>query len=92
MTVTTVGLRATLVAYFFVSNLFAVNVLAWKGDLGHVDLRRAVAGLLILAVGVVLGSRTFRGLDPAGFRRVTVFVLIALASAGIARFGLGALT
>lgn len=92
MTVTTFELRATLVAYFFVSNLFAVSVLAWRSDLGEVDLWRATAGLPILAVGVAVGSHTFRGLDPAAFRRVTVFVLIALASAGMARLGLGLLT
>lgn len=91
MTVTTFELRATLVAYFFVSNLFAVSVLAWRSDLGEVDLWRAVVGLPILTVGVALGSLTFRGLDPAAFRRITVFVLMALAGAGMARLGLGAL-
>lgn len=89
MTITALELRATLVAYFFVSNLFAVGALASTNNIESADGWRVVVGVPVLVVGVALGSRTFRGMQPATFRRLTIWLLLALSLVGILRLAAG---
>ena len=78
-------LRATLVAYFFASDLLVIALLAIRGDIDETLVWRIVAGLPILAVGIMVGSRWFRRSTEAAFRTVTLGLLVAISIVGLLR-------
>lgn len=85
MSVAPIELRATLIAYFFGSDLMALGWLAARGAVNSTELWRLMLGLPVLVVGVLVGSRTFRNISPERFRRVVLWLLVGLAVAGLAR-------
>jgi len=85
MSVAPIELRATLIAYFFGSDLVAVGWLAVQGEVTSTEVWRMLIGLPLLAVGIAVGSRTFTNISPDRFRRVVLWLLVALATAGLAR-------
>lgn len=78
-------MRATLIAYFFVTNLWAGGLLATTGLFDEVTVLRIIAALPLLAVGVWLGSRHFLATPPATFRAFVLWLLIGLSAIGLAR-------
>ena len=70
--------RATLSALWLVLNVFLVGSYAVAGTLDRVSLGRSAALLVPLVIGVALGERVHRRLDPVRFRRA-VFALLLLA-------------
>jgi len=77
--------RATIVAFFFVTDATALGF-AWIG--GVVERDSAVTALLLvpfLLVGVFFGERAFRGTSPERFRRVVLWLLIATGASGVLR-------
>lgn len=75
-------MRATLIAYFFLTDLYAGALLLHQNVLTIETLNAAVWALPILAIGLVLGGRRFIGTTPEAFRRFTLGLLIALSSVG----------
>jgi uncharacterized membrane protein YfcA len=82
------AMRATLVAYFFMSDLYAAGLFAWRGLLDAQVLQLAAFGLPLVAVAILLGSRRFLAASDAGFRRATLLMLAAISLAGLAQIGL----
>ena len=78
-------MRATLIAYLFVTDLFAGGLLATTGLFNEVTVLRIIATLPLLAVGVWLGSRHFFATPPATFRAFVLWLLIGLSAIGLAR-------
>ncbi|MFV1990734.1 MAG: sulfite exporter TauE/SafE family protein [Acidimicrobiales bacterium] len=85
MEISPTAMRSTLVAYFFASNLAVVAFLATRGDIDESTLWRLLLALPLLAVGIAFGSSTFRSTQPEQFRRITLFLLIAISAVGILR-------
>jgi uncharacterized membrane protein YfcA len=78
-------MRATLVAYFFASNLVVIAVLLAAGELTNELFWRALLGIPLLIVGIVAGSLTFRSSSDAAFRRVTLWLLATIGFVGLGR-------
>lgn len=77
--------RATLVAFFFVTDSAAL-AFAWAGDV--IERQTVVTALLLipfLLAGVFVGERAFRGTSPERFRRVVLWLLVATGTSGILR-------
>jgi uncharacterized membrane protein YfcA len=76
-------MRATLVTYFFVTDLWAGVLLTSVGSFDLVTLSRIGAALPLMAVGLALGSRHFVRTAPESFRSMTLSLLIALCVIGL---------
>ena len=77
--------RATVVAYLFTGNLYAI---AWSGSLDLLRpevLWRVLAFLPPLALGVWLGHRRFVTTPPTSFRQFTLWLLLGLSGFGLLR-------
>lgn len=83
------AMRATLVAYFFASDLIAIAVLGAGSQLTSTIFARALLGIPILAAGVYVGSKAFRGASVESFRRATLALLLAISVAGLLRMAVG---
>jgi len=78
-------MRATLVAYFFASDLVVLIVLGARGKLPDELFWRVLLGLPVLIVGVIVGSRVFRSATEESFRKNTLRLLCAISVVGITR-------
>jgi len=77
--------RATLIAFFFGLNLWAIPLMYRAGMIDGGTLRLVAVYLPFMALGVWYGSRRFRAASPEGFRRFALILLGTLAMAGIVR-------
>lgn len=82
-------MRATLVAYFFASDLVVLVALLVRGDLNDELFWRVMLGLPLLATGIYVGSKAFRKASAESFRRVTLGLLVGISVVGLVRLGLG---
>ena len=87
--VTPSELRATLIVYFLVTNVFVVTLLVATDAVDPTDGWRVVVGLPLLIAGIAIGTRTFRGLAPEQFRAITVWLLLCISAFGMLRVVLG---
>jgi len=78
-------MRATLIAYFFVTDLFAGGLLATTGLFDRVTVLRIIAALPLLAIGIWLGSPHSFATPPATFRAFVLWLLIGLSAIGLGR-------
>ncbi|MGI9413499.1 MAG: sulfite exporter TauE/SafE family protein [Hyphomicrobiales bacterium] len=78
-------MRATLVAFFFLTDFYAGVLFVHEGVLNRATVEAAVWALPILVVGLVLGGRHFIGTTPEAFRRFTLGLLIALSLTGLVK-------
>ena len=77
--------RATLIAFFFVTDAAAL-VFAAAGGLVRPDTAlTAVLLIPFLLTGVFVGERAFRGTSPERFRRVVLWLLVLTGIVGAAR-------
>ena len=83
--VTAAETRATLIAYFFASDLVVLTALVVADELDDELFWRVLFGLPVLIAGVAAGSFTFRASNEAAFRRVTLWLLVAISLAGLGR-------
>jgi uncharacterized membrane protein YfcA len=77
-------MRATLIAYFFFSDLYAAGLLTWRGLIDSAVLWQTLYALPLVGIGIVIGSRRFLGASDIQFRRATLALLTALSVAGLA--------
>jgi uncharacterized membrane protein YfcA len=78
-------MRATLIAYFFATDLWAGLFLGAAGLFDAAALWRIALSLPLLAFGLWAGNRRFLGSPPASFRKLTLCLLIALSALGLLR-------
>jgi uncharacterized membrane protein YfcA len=77
--------RASIIVYFLGIDLVTLAMAASRQLVTVQALHLAAACLIPLIAGVALGSRIFQRIDEALFRRNVIYLLIALASAGLVR-------
>ncbi|MEQ1954230.1 sulfite exporter TauE/SafE family protein [Mesorhizobium sp. CN2-181] len=82
--------RASVIAYFLGTDMMALPMLAHEGLLTWDSVVRALMFLPALLIGVWVGSRGFKGADPAVFRKgvLALLGLLALISAAQGFFAL----
>lgn len=73
--------RASLIAYFFGTDLYAASMCAVQGLIGWGTLRLTAVLLPPLMIGLALGKRSFIRTDPDVFR-LRVFQILMLLSVG----------
>ena len=71
--------RASLIAYFLVTDLIGLGVLGANGILSVTNVKLALLFLPALLAGVWLGARSFKSADPATFRKAVLAILMLLA-------------
>lgn len=71
--------RASLIAYFLMTDIVGLLFMAGEGLVNRESFVRALIFLPPLALGVWLGARSFKGADPARFRKIVLAVLAVLA-------------
>jgi uncharacterized membrane protein YfcA len=71
--------RASLIAFFLLTDITGLAWQGWNGLLNMAVLWRALAFLPALFAGIWLGNRSFKGADPAVFRRWVLRLLMLLA-------------
>jgi uncharacterized membrane protein YfcA len=81
----TAAARASLVAYFFVTDAYAIGVGALEGLVSAGTFLAALALLPILLIGIAIGSRGYIRTEPATFRKAVLVLLLLLSIAGVAR-------
>ncbi len=82
-------MRATLIAYFFASDLVVLAILGARDSIDAALVWRVGIGLPLLGVGILVGSKSFHKASPESFRRATLGLLIAISLVGLARLALG---
>ncbi|MBQ4077314.1 MAG: sulfite exporter TauE/SafE family protein [Mailhella sp.] len=77
--------RASLIAYFLLTDSWA-SVFCWQNGLFTLESWLFMGSMLpVLALGVALGSRFFRDLDEAKFKKLVLMLLLAVACTGLAK-------
>ena len=71
--------RASIIAYFIGTDSVGAAMFAAQGLIGASVFWRAAVFLPILIAGVVVGNRGFVRTDPESFKKVALFVLMALS-------------
>jgi uncharacterized membrane protein YfcA len=71
--------RASLIAFFFLTDIVALAWQAWGGLITRTTLWRAALFLPPLGAGVWLGNRSFKRADPAAVRGWVLRLLMLLA-------------
>jgi uncharacterized membrane protein YfcA len=71
--------RASIIAFFLYTDITGLAWQGWNGLLNWDSVWRALAFLPPLFAGIWLGNRSFKGADPAAFRRWVLRLLMLLA-------------
>jgi uncharacterized protein len=71
--------RASLIAYFFGTDVIALGWQAWANLITLDHVVKAALFLPALILGIWLGARGFRGVDPDRFRKVVLALLALMA-------------
>ncbi len=82
-------MRATMIAYFFVTDLWTGGILVASGFFDEVTVFRTLAALPVLALGIWLGSNRFIKTPPGSFRNIVLSLLLLLCTIGLLRIALG---
>ncbi len=77
--------RATMVAYLTAIDLIALPLMWGQGLISRDTGLVFALSLPLLLVGLVLGGRHFLAASPQDFRRMTIWLLAALATLGIVK-------
>jgi len=82
-------MRATMIAYFFVTDLWTGGLLVATGLFEIQTVFRVAAALPLLGFGVWIGSKKFVSTNPASFRLYVLLLLLGLSSVGLLGMVLG---
>ncbi len=77
--------RASLIAFFLVTDIFASGVCAFNGLVSLKTLHMAAASSIPLVVGLSLGTRSFIKTDPVVFRKRVLLILFLMSAATLSR-------
>lgn len=78
-------MRATMIAYFFVTDIWTCGILAISGFFDDTTFLRVGAALPLLGLGLWLGTSRFRATPPQTFRIYVLWLLILLCVLGLVR-------
>jgi uncharacterized membrane protein YfcA len=79
--------RASVIAFFLSTDTLGLAELARRGLVTQQSFIQFVAWLPALLIGVWVGTKGFKHMDQAQFRRAVLWILILLAVIGIAKGG-----
>lgn len=79
--------RASVIAFFLSTDTLGLAELARNGLVTQQSFVQFVAWLPALLVGVYVGTKGFKHMDPAKFRLAVLWILIALAVVGLGKAG-----
>ena len=79
--------RASVIAFFLSTDTLGLAELARRGLVTQQSFVQFVAWLPALLVGVYVGTKGFKHMDPAKFRLAVLWILIALAVVGLGKAG-----
>jgi hypothetical protein len=77
--------RASMIVYFLGIDLVTLTIAAYRQLVTVQTLYLAAACVIPLIAGIALGNRIFQRIDQALFRKNVIYLLMALASAGLLR-------
>ncbi|BHH85936.1 TSUP family transporter [Desulforhopalus sp. 52FAK] len=77
--------RATLIATFFATDIYALIFAGSHGMIGGDALIFAVVSLPVLVFGVAIGQRVFNVASPDFFKKIALVLLLILSLTGIVR-------
>ena len=77
--------RASMVAYFFIIDLYALLLPGSQQMISTELIGRTVLFLIPLLVGIYIGHRSFIKTTPESFQKFTLSLLIILSAAVIVR-------
>ena len=80
-----IATRATLVAYFFATDLWTAVILIGAGLFDETSFWRIGAALPLMTLGLWLGGKRFIATPPQAFRAATLCLLLALSLVGLGR-------
>lgn len=76
-------MRATMIAYFFFTDIWTGGLLAAAGSFDGQTVQRILLALPVLGLGIWLGSRHFLATAPESFRNYVLWLLLGICVAGI---------
>jgi len=79
--------RASVIAFFLSTDTLGLAELARRGAVTQQSFIQFVAWLPALLIGVAVGAKGFKHMDPVKFRTAVLWILIALAVLGLAKAG-----
>jgi uncharacterized membrane protein YfcA len=79
--------RASIIAFFLSTDTLGLAGQAMSGIITLQSFIQFVAWLPALLIGVAVGAKGFKHMDPAKFRKAVLIILIALAVLGLAKAG-----
>jgi uncharacterized membrane protein YfcA len=79
--------RASVIAFFLSTDTLGLAELARKGLVTQQSFIQFVFWLPALLIGVFVGTKGFKHMDQAQFRRAVLWILVVLAVIGIAKGG-----
>jgi uncharacterized membrane protein YfcA len=84
-----VRMRSTLIAHFFLSDLYATGLLWSRGLVDRDPVSAQLLALPVVGLGSWMGSRPFPSASDMQFHRATLVLLSAPAVAGLAQLAAG---
>lgn len=78
-------MRATMIAYFLITDLWTGGVLGLSGFIDQVTVLRWLAALPVMALGIWTGSSQFAATPPGSFRTMILCLLVLLSVIGLIR-------
>ena len=78
-------MRATMIAYFFVTDLWTGGILGLSGLFTEVTILRWLTALPVMALGVWAGSWWFAATPPRSFKTMILCLLVVLSAIGLIR-------
>jgi uncharacterized membrane protein YfcA len=79
--------RASIIAFFLSTDTLGLAGQAYNGIITLQSFVQFVAWLPALLIGVAVGAKGFKHMDPAKFRKAVLVILIALAVIGLLKAG-----
>lgn len=81
-------MRATMIAYFFATDIWTGSILAASGFFDGATILRIAVSLPLLGLGIWLGTSQFQRTPPKTFRVYVLWLLILLCVIGLLRTAL----
>lgn len=76
-------MRATMIAYFFVIDVWTLSILGTSGFYDKATWARVLVSLPLLGLGVWLGTNYFKATKPVTFRALVLWLLMVLCLIGL---------
>ena len=82
-------MRATMIAYFFVIDIWTLGLLGTSGFYSTATWARILVFLPLLGLGIWLGTNYFKATKPTTFRALVLWILLILSMLGLTQIAVG---